>query len=162
MIIGVDPGTRNVAFAVLDADGSFVACGLLEIGARGGEGVSPQLFDDLLFALTIYVAGDLPADVVACERPFVGDNKKLVVELGRVMGMVQAVAVVLKMRFLEIAPKAARKALTGSGDADDSTAYAFAADYTRRRDLSIHECDALGVALAAWELLHPGGGEGGE
>ena len=152
MILGIDPGTRNIGFAVIRRDGSFVVSGVLDLAEERYDRGLSTVFDWLLELVNTHLEAPQWCNTVACEGVYVGNNLRLSVRLGEVVGVIHAVAIVTGVSFVEIAPAAARKALTGNGDANDKFARLCSSRHVGHGNLSIHEVDALGVALAALEI----------
>ena len=153
MILGIDPGTRNIGFAVIRGDGSFVLSGVLDLAEKRFDRGLATVFDWLLELVNTHLEAPQWRNTVACEGVYVGNNLRLSARLGEVVGLVHAVAIITGVEFAEIAPAAARKALTGTGSCADRWALERAWAHTGNDTLTIHEADALGVALAALEIM---------
>lgn len=160
MIVGVDPGLKNVGVAILGDDGSYRGSAMLELCGYEEPGWCAALIDRLMGVVQQYGRAGGICHVLACESAFVGRNAKLALQLAHVAGAVESVAVILGMMYMEIRPAATRKALTGNGSAADWRALQKAREFAGRDDLTIHEADALGVALAAWNLTRKEKGDG--
>ena len=152
MILGIDPGTRNIGFAVIRRDGSFVVSGVLDLVEERFDRGMITVFEWLREFVCTHLEEPQWCNAVACEGAYVGGNLRLSVRLGEVVGLIHAVAIVSEVDFLEIAPASARKALTGCGASDDQAALFAAMQISGQYCLTIHEADALGVALAALEI----------
>ena len=152
MILGIDPGTRNIGFAVIRRDGSFAVSGVLDLAEERFDRGLSTVFDWLLELVNTHLEAPQWCNSVACEGVYVGGNLRLSARLGEVVGLMHAVAIVSQVVFLEIAPAVARKVLAGSGNASDVEAIKWACVVAGRPGLTIHEADALGVALAALEI----------
>ena len=152
MILGIDPGTRNIGFAVIRRDGSFVVSGVMDLAEEQFDWGMITVFEWFQELVGTHLEQPQWCNTVACEGVYVGNNLRLSARLGEVVGLVHAVAIVAEVVFLEIAPAAARKALTGCGASDDRAALFAAMQISGNHSLTIHEADALGVALAALEI----------
>ena len=153
MILGIDPGTRNIGFAVIRRDGSFVVSGVLDLAEERFDRGMITVFDWFLELVNTHLEAPQWCNTVACEGVYVGGNLRLSARLGEIVGLMHAVAIITGVEFVEIAPAAGRKALTGNGDAADRRALQCAWEHTGNETLTIHEADALGVALAALEII---------
>ncbi len=150
MIVGFDPGTKNLGMAVMRDDGSLACLATLSVRGSTPSNVRFGFLEELCLILRGYYNegdGDL---TVACEGVYVKSAPRLAIELGKVVGLIQAACVAARGRFVEIAPAQGRKALTERGDATDKEALEKARKLSGRSDINIHEADALGVALAAY------------
>uniref|UniRef100_A0A6H1ZZF5 Putative Crossover junction endodeoxyribonuclease n=1 Tax=viral metagenome TaxID=1070528 RepID=A0A6H1ZZF5_9ZZZZ len=161
MILGIDPGLTNIGFAVIRGDGSFKVSGVLAITTGMVDCELAVAFEDLQELLLDHWEDPWVGNVMAVEGCYVGGNARLAVRLGEIVGLVHALAIMADVEFMEIAPASARKALTGNGRAADRRALQCAWEHAGNDSLTIHEADALGVALAALEVLGKSG-EGGE
>ena len=159
MILGIDPGTRNIGFAVIRRDGSFAVSGVLDLAEEQFDRGLITVFYCLLELVNTHLEEPQWCNTVACEGVYVGNNLRLSARLGEVVGLVHAVAIMAGVVFLEIAPAAARKALTGNGAAADRRALQSAWEHTGNDTLTIHEADALGVAMAVMEITRKQLGE---
>lgn len=116
-ILGVDPGTRVVGYAILDipAPGRFeyVECGVLRVRARD------QLDDRLLelgTGLREVIAEFRPA-VIAIERAFHGLNAASALKLAEARGVFKLVGLEHGLRVSEYAPAMIKRAVVGHGRA---------------------------------------------
>ena len=90
---------------------------------------------------------DADIDMVAVESP-VARFASAVIPQARVSGAVLAVLAVAQVAWVEIAPAAAKLALTGKGNAKKPAMIA-AATLATKRNLDEHQADAYGLWLAA-------------
>lgn len=93
---------------------------------------------------------DADIDMVAVESP-VARFASAVIPQARVSGAVLAVLAVAQVAWVEIAPAAAKLALTGKGNAKKPAMIA-AATLATKRNLDEHQADAYGLWLAARAL----------
>lgn len=96
-------------------------------------------------ALDRQLQADPDVDLVAIEAP-VGKFAKAIIPQARVSGAVLALLAERRIAWVEIAPAAAKKALTNKGNADKAAMIA-AANLPDE-----HQADALGIARAAQQL----------
>jgi Holliday junction resolvasome RuvABC endonuclease subunit len=88
-------------------------------------------------------------DCIAIESP-VARYGSAVIAQARVSGALLALAAHRRLLVVEVTPQAAKKALTGKGNADKALMQRAAQAYAIQGE---HASDALGVALAAVKLV---------
>lgn len=116
IILGIDPGTNVMGYALLAVDSGKPA--LMVMGV-----IKLSKFDDHYLRLRrIYervgslVAQYLP-DELAIEAPFFGKNVQSMLKLGRAQGVAMAAALVRDIPIAEYAPLTVKQSITGRGAA---------------------------------------------
>lgn len=116
-ILGVDPGTRVVGYAVIDvvAPGRFdyVECGVLKV--RAADDLGARLLE-LGSALREVIAEFTPAGL-AIERAFHGLNAASALKLAEARGALKLVALEHGLSVSEYAPAMIKRAVVGRGRA---------------------------------------------
>jgi crossover junction endodeoxyribonuclease RuvC len=116
-ILGVDPGTRVVGYAVVDvpAPGRFdyVECGVLEVRAR--DELNSRLLE-IAVSLREVIAEFRPAGL-AIERAFHGLNSASVLKLAEARGALKLIALEQGLTIDEYAPAMIKRAVVGRGRA---------------------------------------------
>jgi crossover junction endodeoxyribonuclease RuvC len=116
-VLGVDPGTRVVGYALLDvpAPGRFeyIECGVLRVRAR--EQLGARLLE-LAVALREVIAEFRPG-VLAIERAFHGLNAASALTLAEARGALKLVALEQSLVVSEYAPAMIKRAVAGRGRA---------------------------------------------
>jgi crossover junction endodeoxyribonuclease RuvC len=116
-ILGVDPGTRVVGYAVIDvtAPGRFdyVECGVLKV--RAADDLSARLLE-LGGALREVIAEFGPAGL-AIERAFHGLNAASALKLAEARGALKLIALEHGLSVSEYAPAMIKRAVVGRGRA---------------------------------------------
>jgi crossover junction endodeoxyribonuclease RuvC len=116
-VLGVDPGTRVVGYALLDvpAPGRFeyIECGVLRVRAR--EQLGARLLE-LAVALREVIAEFGPG-VLAIERAFHGLNAASALTLAEARGALKLVALEQSLLVSEYAPAMIKRAVVGHGRA---------------------------------------------
>ena len=118
-ILGIDPGTNNLGFAIIELDKSLHSgIRIIEIGV-----VSMGHFDDQQTKLR-YIFEQVQDLIVqhkptemAIEAPFFGKNVQSMLKLGRAQGVAIASAMTNGLGITEYSPKKIKKAVTGNGNA---------------------------------------------
>lgn len=116
-ILGVDPGTRVVGYAIVDvtAPGRFdyVECGVLRV--RASDDLSARLLE-LGGALREVIAEFGPAGL-AIERAFHGLNAASALKLAEARGALKLIALEHGLAISEYAPAMIKRAVVGRGRA---------------------------------------------
>ena len=116
IILGIDPGTNILGF------------GVIGINSRGPYYIDMGVFDlrkikDPFEKLANIFAGiselieEHKPDQVAVESPFYGKNAQVILKLGRAQGAALTAAVMRGIPVAEYAPRKAKIAICGNGDA---------------------------------------------
>lgn len=114
-ILGIDPGTRNMGYAIISLKGSkmtLVEAGLIKMKAEDLQFQIPQMAEGVE---QLFKTHDI--DEVAIESMFYAHNPKTVIKLAQFRG-----AIMLKIlqefgAFAEYTPLQIKKALTGKAKA---------------------------------------------
>lgn len=115
-ILGIDPGTRNMGYAIVSLDKgklSLVEAGLVKMKAEDLQYQVPQMAEAIEQLFTSH-----KIDEVAVESMFYAHNPKTTIKLAQFRG-----ALMLKLlqefgKFDEYTPLQIKKALTGKAKAD--------------------------------------------
>jgi crossover junction endodeoxyribonuclease RuvC len=115
IILGIDPGTRNCGYALIELEGSklrLVEAGLVKMKAEELQFQIPQMVEALEQIFATHTI-----DEVAMEDIFFAHNPKSVIKLAQFRG-----AITLKLlqeygQFAEYTPLQVKKALTGKAKA---------------------------------------------
>jgi len=146
-ILGIDPGTRNMGFAIIEKEKnklSLVEAGLIKMKPESLQLQIPQMIealDHLFFSHTI--------DSVAMEDIFFAHNPKTVLKLAQFRGAIMLKLLQVHGPFSEYTPLQIKKAVTGKAKADKKQV-----EFMVRKLLGIHKpiapldiSDAMAVAI---------------
>jgi crossover junction endodeoxyribonuclease RuvC len=116
-ILGVDPGTRVVGYAILDVPGpgrfEYVECGVLKVRASDDLGARLlELGEGLRELITEFAPEQL-----AIERAFHGLNAASALKLAEARGALKLVALERGLSVSEYAPALIKRAVAGGGRA---------------------------------------------
>lgn len=147
-IIGVDPGTVVLGFAVVEVhprSRRIVELGVLKLA---------QFRDHSLRLETIHrrltqVIRDHKPTVMSIEAPFFGKNPQSMLKLGRAQGVCMAAAIGQGLEVTEYAPRKIKQSITGNGNASKEQVAAMLEnefDLDTSRYLA-DATDALGAAM---------------
>ncbi|PRQ05867.1 Crossover junction endodeoxyribonuclease RuvC [Enhygromyxa salina] len=116
-VLGVDPGTRVVGYAILDVPNpgrfDYVECGVLAVPAR--DELSARLLE-LATSLREIIEEFRPAGL-AIERAFHGINAASALKLAEARGALKLVALEHGLAVSEYAPAMIKRAVVGRGRA---------------------------------------------
>ncbi len=158
-ILGIDPGTNALGFALIDADKKEVK--VLEIGVVTFAHISDDhtvklkhIFEQVQDLILQYK----PAEM-AIEAPFFGKNVQSMLKLGRAQGVAIAAGMVNQLSITEYMPKQIKRAITGNGNASKEQVAGMLENilHTKFSEKSLDATDALATALCHWfQTSNPG------
>jgi crossover junction endodeoxyribonuclease RuvC len=148
-ILGIDPGSRVLGYAVVDCDAArrlrYVECGVLEAKARAP--VEARL-GEIARGLGEVIA-ELEPEAAAAEEVFTAVNVRSALMLGQARGAVLAVCGGAKLSVWGYAPAVVKQAVTGHGRASKvQVARMVQSLLGLRREPRADAADALAVAIA--------------
>lgn len=147
-ILGVDPGTNLLGYAILEVDGRklrVIELGVIKLGHLDTHQLKlKRIFEKLQALIDSY-----RPDEMAIEAPFYGKNVQSMLKLGRAQGVAMAAGLTKGLHITEYSPKKVKLAITGNGNAAKEQVAAMlqqilAVDLAGQ---TLDATDALGVAL---------------
>jgi crossover junction endodeoxyribonuclease RuvC len=115
-ILGVDPGTNILGYAIIDTQGQDLK--LVQMGT-----IHLQKFEDhqtklkeIYLQLQEVIEIFLPQEM-AIESPFYGKNVQSMLKLGRAQGVSIAAGITMGLNIQEYSPKKIKQSVTGNGNA---------------------------------------------
>ncbi|MCY4418512.1 MAG: crossover junction endodeoxyribonuclease RuvC [Cytophagales bacterium] len=116
LVLGIDPGSRVLGYALLRGQGSALLleqAGVFRL-ARYEDGYPRwrELFLGVGDLMKTY-----SPEQTALEAPFYGRNVQSMLKLGRAQGMVIAASILHEIPFSEYSPRQVKKSVTGRGSA---------------------------------------------
>ncbi len=151
-ILGIDPGTNVLGFAVIDADKRHIE--VLEIGvvtfAHLGTDHTVKLryiFEQVQDLVRQYK----PAEM-SIETPVYGQNPQSMLKLGRAQGVAIAAGMVNGLVITEYMPKKIKRAITGNGNASKEQVAGMLENILKRKfqEKQYDATDALAAAVCHW------------
>ena len=115
IILGIDPGTRNMGYCFLSFDCekySLVEAGILKFKARDLKAQILELVDGMDMLLSVH-----KPDEVAIEDIFYAHNPKTVLKLAQFRGALSLKVLLSVGDYYEYTPLQVKKAITGNGKA---------------------------------------------
>ena len=115
-ILGVDPGTNVLGYAVLEVDGKNLK--VLSFGVFHLEKYEDhhEKLKEIFLQLQEIIETYLPKQL-AIEAPFYGKNVQSMLKLGRAQGVAMAAGLSRQIPITEYEPKKIKMAITGNGNA---------------------------------------------
>jgi len=148
IILGIDPGTNIMGYALLVVKGSKTE--VLKFDVINMKNISnhavklKKIFDRTQELITEY----LP-DEMAIEAPFYGTNVQSMLKLGRAQGVAIAAALSRDIPYVEYAPKKVKQSITGNGNASKEQVSIMLGQILKIKEMPklFDASDALAVAL---------------
>lgn len=147
-ILGIDPGTNILGYAVIEVHGSkikLISVGVVRLDKFGDAYIKLQkIFERLNFIIQSFEPNEM-----AIEAPFYGKNVQSMLKLGRAQGVAIACGMTNDLKVTEYAPKKIKQSITGNGNASKEQ---VAAMVKRLMNMDVlpkyfDATDALGVAI---------------
>ncbi|MBO3270574.1 MULTISPECIES: crossover junction endodeoxyribonuclease RuvC [Hymenobacter] len=116
IIMGVDPGTQIMGYAMIEVQGSKVKVlryDVIEMKKLANHALKLKRIYDRMVEL---IDEFLP-DELAIEAPFYGVNAQSMLKLGRAQGVAIAACLSRQIPYVEYAPTKVKQSVTGSGAA---------------------------------------------
>ena len=150
IIIGIDPGTNVMGYAILGIRGkkpALIAMGVIELNKFESHYLRlRRIYERVLGLVEQY----LP-DEMAIEAPFFGKNVQSMLKLGRARGVAMAAALSRDVPITEFEPRKIKMAITGNGAASKEQVKEMLRRILDIPDASLlpqlDATDALGAAL---------------
>jgi len=148
IILGIDPGTTVLGFALLDATTTHGA--LLDIGTFRLSKIKEHA-DKLkaVFENTLQLIDVHQPQILAIEAPFYGKNPQSMLKLGRAQGVVIAAAMYKGLDVFEYSPRKIKQSITGNGNASKEQVAAMLQNMNliEANKQPLDATDALAVAV---------------
>lgn len=145
-IIGIDPGSRQTGYGIIDSDGQssqYVASGCIYVK---GDSL-PERLGDIFGRVSELVLEWQPIEM-AIEQVFVNKNVDSALKLGQARGAAICAGVQASLVVSEYTPKAVKSAVVGTGNASkEQVQHMMNMLLSLKTNLQADEADALGVAL---------------
>jgi len=160
-LIGIDPGTNNLGYAILEIKGKILSVN--DLGTVSfKKNLSHQEKLKLIFE-RIQTIIDLHNPIeMAIEAPFYGKNVQSMLKLGRAQGVAIAAAMTKGLEIVEYSPKKIKKVVTGNGNAAKEQVAAMLEHQLKIKltDYSLDATDALGAAFCHYHQAKGSIGQG--
>jgi crossover junction endodeoxyribonuclease RuvC len=148
IILGVDPGTVVMGFAVIKCANKKIS--MLHMGTLNMHW-EHDVFERLqrIYNTIDEVVRTYKPSQFAIEAPFFGKNVQSMLKLGRAQGVAIACALQHNLPVTEYSPKKVKQAITGNGNADKERVWAMLQRYMEltEKPKGFDASDALAVAV---------------
>jgi len=148
IILGIDPGTVIMGYAVIEVCGNNLAIVAMDILNLGTTKDIYERLEMIHSKVNALIALHNP-HTFAIEAPFFGKNVQSMLKLGRAQGVAIAAAMQSRIAVTEYSPKKVKQSITGNGNANKDQVWKML-----QRILDIEEkppyfdaTDALAVAV---------------
>jgi crossover junction endodeoxyribonuclease RuvC len=155
-ILGVDPGTNILGYAVIEIDGNktkIIQFGVIKL--KGEENHMDKL-KEIFLQLQEIIETYLPKHM-AIEAPFYGNNIQSMLKLGRAQGVAMAAAITMGLEIHEYSPKKIKQSVTGNGNASKEQVYAMLESILKVKITSEYYDATDALATAYCHYNHMGG-----
>lgn len=146
-IIGIDPGTQIMGYAILDhylGINKIETLGVIKLKKiEDHQQKLREIFLQTQELIEIYQPGEL-----AIEAPFFGKNVQSMLKLGRAQGVAIAAGITMGLNITEYSPKKVKQSITGNGNASKEQVAAMLQNILKVKleNEFFDATDALGVA----------------
>lgn len=151
-ILGIDPGTNVLGFAVIDAGPQGIV--LVEMGVLTFTKIGNQQTEKLryIFEQVQDIIQQYHPEQMAIEAPFYGKNVQSMLKLGRAQGVAIAAGMVNLLTIEEYMPKRIKRAITGNGNASKEQVAGMLGNILKQALPTVYydSTDALAVAVCHW------------
>jgi len=148
IILGIDPGTTVLGFALLDANcsqGTLLDMGIFRLNKIKEHAEKLKA----IFEKTVELIAFHQPQILAIEAPFYGKNPQSMLKLGRAQGVVIAAAMYKGLEVFEYSPRKIKQSITGNGNASKEQIAAMLKNMNliRENKHALDATDALAVAV---------------
>ncbi|MCM0606951.1 MAG: crossover junction endodeoxyribonuclease RuvC [Xanthomonadaceae bacterium] len=141
-ILGVDPGSRFLGYAVISDRNILTHGTLIE---KNGE-MSDRLF--AIYTGLKKIIQEFNPEVLAVEKIFFAKNALSALKLGEIRGVILLAGAEAGIPIFEYAPNEIKKSITGHGHADKQTVSHWIKVFTGETEFKTNDAsDALAIAL---------------
>ncbi len=157
-IIGIDPGTNILGFAILEIQNKKLSVqdlGVIKLNKlKDHQTKLKEIYLQLQEIIETYLPNQM-----AIEAPFFGKNVQSMLKLGRAQGVAMAAAITMGLDIIEYSPKKIKQSITGNGNASKEQ---VASMLNNMLSFTINEhyldaTDALAVAVCHHHQISNGG-----
>ncbi len=153
-ILGIDPGTQVMGYAVLDYFGGHhrvETLGVIKLKKyKDHQEKLKEIFLQTQELIEVYLPTEL-----AIEAPFYGKNVQSMLKLGRAQGVSIAAGITMGLNITEYSPKKIKQSITGNGNASKEQVAAMLQSILKIKIEKgfLDATDALGAAMCHFNQL---------
>jgi len=116
LILGIDPGTNVLGYAVIRTNGQQIALEVMGVLTMSHFDAQQEKLKSIFERVQELIEQYKP-DEMAIEAPFFGNNAQSMLKLGRAQGVAIAAAMTKGLPITEYMPKKIKQSVTGNGNA---------------------------------------------
>lgn len=148
VILGIDPGTLFMGYALMDATTSTPKLIIMDVLKLNSKKDNYERLHTIHTTVSKLIVTYKP-DTFAIEAPFYGKNVQSMLKLGRAQGVAIAAAMNAGLSVTEYSPKKVKQSITGNGNADKDQVWKMLQRIFKLEEQPHYfdATDALGVAL---------------
>ena len=153
-IIGVDPGTNILGFAIIDYSLSKPKVLTADVLRLKDFELHADKLREIYLRVQEIIEAYGPA-IMSIETPFYGKNPQSMLKLGRAQGVALTAAVVMGLDLYEFSPKKIKQSITGNGNASKQQVFDMLQKTTQFKIevKYLDASDALATALCCYYFL---------
>ncbi len=162
-ILGIDPGTNAMGYAVLEIEGRNIRLVKMSVITLSHLD-DPYLKLKRIFEEVSRVIDDFSPREMSIEAPFFAKNVQAMLKLGRAQGVAIAAAIVKNVKIEEYMPRKIKQSVTGNGNASKEQVAAMLAQILKQpieKDY-LDATDALAAAICHFYQSSSALGGGGK
>ena len=147
-ILGIDPGTNLLGYAILEVNGRLLAPKELGVVRMTHLDTHQEKLKTIFNRLQTLIDVHQPGSM-AIEAPFFGKNVQAMLKLGRAQGVAIAAGMTKELEVTEYAPRKIKQSVTGKGNASKEQVRAMLEQILKfpLHDHYLDATDALATAL---------------
>jgi len=148
IILGIDPGTCLMGYALLKVDGKDIRVLLMDVlKLTSHKDIYERL--EKIYSKVCELIKLYEPSTFAIEAPFFGKNVQSMLKLGRAQGVAIAAAMQAGLTVTEYSPKKVKQSITGNGNADKEQVWKMLQHllHFEEKPQYFDATDALAVAL---------------
>lgn len=147
-ILGIDPGTSVMGYAILDTclnKSEVQAVSVIQMKKLSDQYAKLKY----IYEKTNALITEYKPEILAIEAPFYGKNVQSMLKLGRAQGVVIAACLHANMEVYEYSPRKIKQSITGNGNASKEQVAAMLARMYNLTDASpyLDATDSLAAAV---------------
>jgi len=148
IILGIDPGTQLMGYALLKIEGTNAQVLLMDVLKLTSHKDIYQRLEKIHTKVCELIKLYQPS-TFAIEAPFFGKNVQSMLKLGRAQGVAIAAAMQVGLSVTEYSPKKVKQSITGNGNADKEQVWKMLQQILQieKKPQYFDATDALAVAL---------------
>lgn len=151
IILGIDPGTIVMGYAVIRQQGKQVEIlrmGVLKLGRLDNQALKLKK----TFERVLEIISEYKPDELAIEAPFYGKNVQSMLKLGRAQGVAMAAALYRDIPIFEYAPRTIKQTITGNGSSSKQQVAKMLQHIIHFQEIPefLDATDALAAAVCHW------------